>query len=148
MRPSRCTSAAERVDVAQPGGVAVARHHRPQQLRGAGAPMHPQVLGLGVLTFGLRGIELPLATLGAVDLQLRGHLTQPSAELVVPAARPPRRRAASSSSAATASGALCASSARARRRRGGGRAALAVGLGLHAQLVVGRLRPLRAQDVR
>ena len=33
--------AAERVDIAQPGGVTVSGHHRTQQLRGARPPVHP-----------------------------------------------------------------------------------------------------------
>ena len=63
----------------------MAGHHRAQQLRSAGTSMHTQVLRLGVLTFGLCGIELSLAPLGAVDLELRSHLAQRLGGLIVAA---------------------------------------------------------------
>ena len=94
MRPNRSTSIAERVDVAQPRGVAVPGHHRAQQLRGSGPPVHPKVLGLGVLTLGLGGVEPALAPLGAVHLQLGGHHAQRVGDLVVAFARARRRAAA------------------------------------------------------
>ncbi len=69
-RPSRCSSVAVGLDVTQSGGVAVARHHRPQQLGGAGPAAHPGVLAGRVLALGLGGIELALAALGAEDREL------------------------------------------------------------------------------
>ncbi len=78
---------AERVDVAQPGGVTVARHHRAQQLRGPRPPMHAQVLRFCVFAFGLGGVELALAPLGAVHLELRGHLAQRLGSLIVATAQ-------------------------------------------------------------
>ena len=78
---------AERVDVTQPGGVAVPGHHRAQQLRGPRPPVHPKVFGLGMLAFGFGGVELALAALGAVHLQLRGHHAQRVGDLVVAVAQ-------------------------------------------------------------
>ena len=55
-------------------------------MSGTGAPLHPQVLCLRMLAFGLRRVELTLAALGAVHLQLRRHLAQRLGHLVMAAA--------------------------------------------------------------
>ena len=108
------------------------------------------ILGLGVLTFGLGGIQLPLASLGAVHLQLRGHLAQRLGDLVVPARaicgraalprrarrrrRPARYRASSSPSSATSAGGPAAH-------------ASPSASALTAQLVVADDCPLRCQPL-
>ena len=71
------------LDVAQPGGVAVARHHRAQQLRGPGPAADPGVLAGGVLTFGLRGVELALATLAAEHRKFDADLAQRAGSIFV-----------------------------------------------------------------
>ena len=137
MRPNRSTSAAERVDVAQPGGVAVACHHRPEQLGGPGPALHPPELALGVLTFGLGGVQPALASLRAVHLQLGGDLAQRLGGVVVTTPDASASRSASASAVATASGCaagqLVADPGHQRLRPG---RHLGVGLGLDGQLVV------------
>ncbi len=56
---------AERLDVTQPCGVAMADHHRSQQLDGAGPATNPGMLASGVLIPDLGSVELALAAFGA-----------------------------------------------------------------------------------
>src|SRR6185436_19642094 len=56
---------AERIDVAQSGVVAVAGHHRPQQLNGPGSAANSLVGRSGVFAGDLRGIQLSGASFGA-----------------------------------------------------------------------------------
>ena len=139
---------AERVDVAQPGGVAMPGHHRAQQLRGPRPPMHPQVFGLGVLAFGLGGVELALASLGAVHLQLRGHQAQSVGDLVVAVAQ--RVDAAQRLIEGGGDGIRCAAgelAAEVRDEPGGPARLFHVGLGLDEKFVVGCGGPLLREPV-
>ena len=139
---------AERVDVAQPGGVAVPGHHRAQQLRGPRPPMHPKVFGLGVLAFGFGGVELALAPLGAVHLQLRRHQAQSVGDLVVTVAQrvdPPQRLIEGGGD-----GIRCAAgkfAAQVRDEPGGAARLLHIGLGLDEKFVVGCGRTLLCQPL-
>ena len=148
MRPKPLHLIAERVDVTQPGGVAVPRHHRAQQLGGPGPPVHAPVLGLGMLAFGLGGVELTLAALGAVHLQLRCHLAQRVGDLVVAVAQ--RVGATQCLVESGGDGIRCAAgqfAAQVRDEPGGAARLFLVGLGLDEKLVVGRGRTLLCQPV-
>ena len=86
---------AERLDVTQPGGVAVTRHHLAQHLHRAGPATDPVVLAAGVLTVDLGGVELAFAAFGAEYRELRGDLVQGARDRRRGAGampRPPRRR--------------------------------------------------------
>ena len=114
-----------------------AAHHRPQQLRGPGAALHAPELGLGVLTFGLGGVQPALAALRAVHLQLGGDLAQRLCGVVVPSPNgcgvPLRVRQRGGDRVGMVAGQLVADPGHQRLSPG---RHLRVGLGLDRQLVV------------
>ena len=110
--------------------------------------MHAQVFRFGVLAFGFGGVELTLTALGAVHLELRGHLAQRLGDLVVAAAQ----RVGPADRLVERGGDGIRRAARQLGAQFGdesGRPArlFTVGLGLDRELVVGRRRPLQGQPL-
>ena len=110
--------------------------------------MHAQVFRFGVFAFGLGGIELTLTTLGAVDLELRGHLTQRLGSLIVataqrvrPADRIVERGGDGVRRATRQLGAQFGDESNRPPRL------FTVGLRFDRELVIGRRRPLQGQPL-